>query len=120
MKALYLSFSLAAFACALISARAADSSLDGNRFVAVEGAVQKPGRIQFPPDRHLSISEAISLAGGHTGNADLKRVWLFKATSTGEVSKLVVDVSLINQGKAKDIHLSPRDRIVLIGRDVAE
>ncbi len=120
MKILHLTLALAAFACVLVSATAAEVSLDGHRYVAVEGAVHKPGRIQFPQERHLSISEAISLAGGHTGNADLKRVWLFKVTSTGEQAKLVVDVSLINLGKAKDIQLSPRDRIVLIGRDVEE
>ncbi|MES2694758.1 MAG: SLBB domain-containing protein [Verrucomicrobiota bacterium] len=87
--------------------------------VTVEGAVSNPGAVKFPVGRALTIVDAIALAGGHTGKADLKRVWLIRLDASGKPEKTVIDVDAIIKGRTKiSLTLQDRDRIVLIGRDV--
>ena len=86
--------------------------------VSVEGAVNQPGRIQFPVDRALTLVEAISLAGGFTRNADLKHVWLIRRDISGATGKSIVNVDALMKRRDSSVPvLSPDDRIVLIGRD---
>ncbi len=96
-------------------ARAADKPAP--RSVSVEGAVNQPGRILFPVDRALSVVDAISLAGGFTRNADLKRVWLIRRDPSGAAVKSVVNVDALMKSGGSAPILAPDDRIVLIGRD---
>ncbi len=96
-------------------ARAADKPAP--RSVSVEGAVNQPGRILFPVDRALSVVDAISLAGGFTRNADLKRVWLIRRDPSGAAVKSVVNVDALMKSGGPAPVLAPDDRIVLIGRD---
>jgi polysaccharide biosynthesis/export protein len=70
-----------------------------DRSVSIIGAVNSAGRIQFPQERGLSILEAISLAGGHSRLADLKRV---KLTRKGETKEINVD-EIMKRG-AQDPH----------------
>jgi protein involved in polysaccharide export with SLBB domain len=87
----------------------------------VEGAVNRPGRVEFPQGRGLTIIEAITLAGGHTGNADLKRVWLIRTNAAGESAKTVIDVHALMKRRDGNVPaVRDGDRIVLIGRDVDE
>ncbi len=108
---------LTAVALRVETTRAADNPAPPS--VSVEGAVNQPGRIQFPVDRSLSLVDAISLAGGFTRNADLKRVWLIRREPSGATVKTVVNVdALMKRRDPAAPVLSPDDRIVLIGRDV--
>ena len=110
-----LPFLLSTFFLLLCPARAADNPEPPS--VSVEGAVNQPGRIQFPVDRSLSLVDAISLAGGFTRNADLKRVWLIRHEPSGATVKTVVNVDAVMKRLAPAAPvLSPGDRIVLIAR----
>ncbi|PAW63585.1 MAG: hypothetical protein B9S34_14115 [Opitutia bacterium Tous-C1TDCM] len=75
-----------------------------DRSVNVVGSIKNAGRVQFPPEKGLTILEAISLAGGHDRLADLKRV---KLTRKNETS--VVNVDDIVKGGAKDVALEVGD-----------
>jgi protein involved in polysaccharide export with SLBB domain len=105
--------------CAVLAlgrfASAQDSRAAG---VFIEGAVNRPGFVLFPPARPLSIVDALTLSGGHTANADLKRVWLYRAKLPDH--REVIDVDAIMKRKAADVVLNDRDRVVVIGRDVDE
>ena len=87
--------------------------------VTVEGAVNRPGVVEFPQDRGLTIVEAISLAGGPARLADLKRVWLIRQSGSGAPVKTVIDVDALMKRRAADVpSVRAGDRIVVIGRDV--
>jgi polysaccharide export outer membrane protein len=72
------------------------------RSVSVTGAVNTAGRILFPQERGLSIVEAISMAGGQSRVADLKRVRLTRRSSAGELGTQIIDVDSIMKGGARD------------------
>jgi polysaccharide export outer membrane protein len=72
------------------------------RSLSVTGAVNNAGRILFPQERGLTIVEAISLAGGQSRVADLKRVRLTRRGANGELSTQIVDVDSIMRGGARD------------------
>ena len=89
--------------------------------VTVEGAVNRPADVLFPQARELSIIDAISLAGGPTSNADLKRVWLIRKNASGDPEKTVIDVVVFwRDHTLKAPTLRSGDRVVIIGRDVDE
>jgi polysaccharide export outer membrane protein len=75
-----------------------------DRSVNVVGSIKNAGRVQFPPEKGLTILEAISLAGGHDRLADLKRVKLTRKNET-----VVVNVDDIVKGGAKDVALEVGD-----------
>jgi polysaccharide export outer membrane protein len=66
------------------------------RSVNVFGQVQKPDRVPFPPERGLTIVEAIAAAGGTTRLADLKKV---KLTRNGETEEINVDAMMNKTGR---------------------
>lgn len=72
------------------------------RSLSVTGAVNNAGRILFPQERGLTIVEAISLAGGQSRVADLKRVRLTRRGANGELVTQIVDVDSIMRGGARD------------------
>ena len=77
-----------------------------DRSASVIGAVNQAGKVQFPQERGLTLLEAISLAGGHSRLADLKKVRL---TRRGETN--VVDVNEITKNGAPDVPLEVGDLI---------
>lgn len=72
------------------------------RSVSVTGAVNGAGRILFPPERGLTIVEAISLAGGQHRVADMKRVRLTRKGPNGDPVTMSIDVDSIMKGGARD------------------
>jgi polysaccharide biosynthesis/export protein len=72
------------------------------RSVSVTGAVNGAGRIVFPPERGLTIIEAISLAGGQHRVADMKRVRLTRKSAGGDPVTMTIDVDSIMKGGARD------------------
>lgn len=82
------------------------------RAVNVVGQVNKPGRIQFPPERGLTIVEALSEAGGPTRLADLKKVKLSRRNTEGETTIEEVNVDAMwNRGGRDAIPLQKDDVI---------
>ncbi len=88
-----------------------------DRSVNVTGAVTTAGRIQFPAERGLTISEAIALAGGHTRLADLKKVTLTRRDGKGEAEPKKIDVDAILKGGARDVPLEVGD-VVFVGERI--
>lgn len=82
-----------------------------DRSVNVTGAVNDAKRVQFPPERGLTIVDAITLAGGHNRYADLKKVKLTRKGADGESETRDVDVDAIQKKGARDIPLEPGDVI---------
>ena len=68
------------------------------RSVNVLGAVNNAGRVFFPQERGLTILDAISLAGGHSRLADLKKVKLTRNPANGESIIMDINVDEIMKG----------------------
>ncbi len=45
---------------------------------AVLGAVTKPGAILYPEDKSINVLEALSMAGGQSSDADMRKVYLIR------------------------------------------
>lgn len=85
------------------------------RSVNVFGAVNGAGRKLFPPERGLTILDAISLAGGHSRLADLKKVKLTRTTGDGDPVTITINVDEIMKGGGKDpVQLQPDD-VIYVG-----
>ena len=84
-------------------------------YVTVDGEVNRPGRYAIEAD--LTVTGAISLAGGFTrfGSSDVK----VRRTDpqTGKVSIIQVDIKDVRNGKKPDVPLLPND-VVSVSRRV--
>lgn len=82
----------------------------GNKTVYVLGQVSKPSAIQIPPERPLTVLEAITSVGGFTDIANASKVRVLRVEN-GKQKTIDVDVSQITkQGKKNlDISLQPGD-----------
>ena len=78
--------------------------------VMVKGAVNRPGTYELTKD--LSLSKAISLAGGLREDAYLKRGNIVRQDSDLRLTNLTFDVKQVVDGN-QDILLSPEDLIIL-------
>ena len=81
-------------------------------YVTVEGEVNRPGR--FPLESDLTVSGAVSLAGGLTrfGSQGLK---LRRLDATGRTTIIEVDLKDVRNGKQPDPRLLPND-VVMVSR----
>jgi protein involved in polysaccharide export with SLBB domain len=83
-------------------------------YVTVEGEVERPNR--YPIDGDLTVSGAISLAGGLTrfggGKVRLRRVH----PETGKTEIQDVDLKAVRGGNAKDPQVLPNDVITVSRR----
>lgn len=84
----------------------------GNKQIYVLGEVKKPGAIQLPTERKLTVLEAITLAGGFTDIAAPDRTKVLR-NANGQNQSIQVEISRITkQGdKSADIALEPNDTI---------
>lgn len=84
----------------------------GNKQVYVLGEVKKPGSIQIPAERRLTILEAITLAGGFTELAAQDRTKVLRGAGDGSQSIQVEISRITKQGdKSADIYLEPNDTV---------
>jgi len=84
----------------------------GNKQVYVLGEVKKPGSIQIPAERRLTILEAITMAGGFTELAAQDRTKVLRGTGEGSRSIQVEITRITKQGdKSADIYLEPNDTV---------
>ncbi|HEY1109041.1 MAG TPA: SLBB domain-containing protein [Opitutaceae bacterium] len=83
---------------------------DKQRSVEVTGLVNTPGIIFFPPERGLTITEAIIMAGGQTRRAELRDVELTRKGPDGTVTTRIIDINAIMRaGGATNVALQPGD-----------
>lgn len=82
----------------------------GNKSVYVLGQVKRPSSIQIPPEKPLTVLEAISSVGGFTDIANTSKVRVLR-TKNGKQESIDVDVAQITKqgNKLLDISLMPGD-----------
>lgn len=82
----------------------------GNKTVYVLGQVSKPAAIQIPPEKALTVLEAITSVGGFTDIANTSKVRVLRMEN-GKQKAIDVDVSQITKqgNKSMDITLQPGD-----------
>ena len=82
----------------------------GNKTVYVLGQVKKPDAIQIPPEKPLTVLEAITSVGGFTDIAATSKVRVLRMQD-GKQKTLDVDVTQITKqgNKLLDISLMPGD-----------
>lgn len=89
-------------------------------FATVMGAVNKPGRIELPPGRKLTIVDLIASAGGPTRLGDLRKVRLTRLDQkTNGGMTMIIDVdSLIRSGqiRGEDVVIDAGDKIFVAER----
>lgn len=83
-----------------------------DRGVSVLGNVKDPGRILFPPERKITILEAIAAAGGATRYGDLKKVTLTRRKGNGEPEAKVIDVAAMMKPGAPDAVVLEQDDVI--------
>jgi len=83
-----------------------------NKQVYVLGEVKKPGAIQLPTERKLTVLEAITLAGGFTDIAAPDRTKVLR-NAGGQNQSIEVKISRITKegDKSADIFLEPNDTV---------
>ena len=74
------------------------------------GQVQKPGPVAYHP--HMTIVDAIALAGGFTGIAAKNSVSL-RREGGGKVESRVFPVADITEGRSSNIPVLPGDVLVV-------
>ncbi|MBP5617092.1 MAG: polysaccharide export protein [Elusimicrobiaceae bacterium] len=84
----------------------------GNKTVYVLGQVSRPAAIQIPPEKQLTVLEAITSVGGFTDIANTSKVRVLRVED-GKQKTIDVDVSQITKqgNKSMDIALRPGDVI---------
>ena len=84
----------------------------GNKTVYVLGQVKKPSSIDIPPEKSLTVLEAITSVGGFTDIANTSKVRVLRMEN-GKQKTFDVDVTQITKqgNKALDIALVPGDVI---------
>lgn len=82
----------------------------GNKTVYVLGQVSKPAAIEIPPEKSLTVLEAITSVGGFTDIANTSKVRVLRMEN-GKQKTIDVDVSQITKqgNKSMDISLQPGD-----------
>lgn len=81
-----------------------------SRSVSVLGQVQKPGPVAYRP--HMTIVDAIALAGGFTGIAAKNAVSL-RREARGKVESRIYRVADITEGRSTNISVLPGDVLVV-------
>lgn len=82
----------------------------GNKTVYILGQVKKPAAIQIPPEKPLTVLEAITSVGGFTDVANTSKVRVLRMQKGKQIA-IDVDVTQITKqgNKAMDISLMPGD-----------
>jgi protein involved in polysaccharide export with SLBB domain len=81
--------------------------------VVVYGMVQRPGKVNIPSTRDLTVSRAIQLAGGADPKlANQEKISVSRLQKDGKKKRIIVDLLEVAEGvREKDIKLEPGDVI---------
>jgi polysaccharide export outer membrane protein len=84
------------------------------RQVSVIGEVNDPGKYDMPPEKEMTLLEAIALAGGFSDDAEINKTRIMRV-SGGERETITVRVKDITEKgqKEKDVKLKAGDVIVV-------
>jgi len=83
-----------------------------SRQISVVGEVNKPGKYDMPPERDLTLLEAIAMAEGFTKDAYTKGIKINRVEDGKETTIQVNANDIMTKGK-KDVILEPNDIIVV-------
>lgn len=78
--------------------------------LSILGQIQKPGVYNFPPDGKLTLLQLLSLAGGFTDVANVKKIKIIRKEG-GKSRVIRADAESIIAGKDPDIELKQGDVI---------
>ena len=93
--------------CQIVRAQGTNSGSVVVKRVYVRGSVTYPQEVLFSPA--LTLTRALTWAGGVLNDADMKRVKISREKGTQERVTLFVNLKAIREGKAKDFMLEPFD-----------
>ena len=82
------------------------------RSITVLGQVQNAGVFELPPNRKLTVVEAIGMAGGATRIANTKKITLKRNTS-GKPEVTILNLKDITSGKTADVPLRDGDVLTI-------
>lgn len=78
--------------------------------VTVMGRVVKPGKVNIPPTRDLTVSRAIQRAGGFSTSANQSSIKITRRLKEGQTETIKVNLKSLGEGKLdEDILLYPGD-----------
>ena len=79
--------------------------------IVVLGEVKRPGTYKIPEGaRHISLIQAISLAGGFSDIANIKKIQIMRRENGG-TRTINANAEEILNGKQRDIELQPEDAV---------
>jgi protein involved in polysaccharide export with SLBB domain len=81
--------------------------------VFVTGKVERPGTLPLKPGSKLSAYAAILNSGGFSRFADLKKVYILRASPDGTKVKIPINIIAIQKGRAADLPLEDNDIIIV-------
>jgi protein involved in polysaccharide export with SLBB domain len=90
------------------------------RFVKVFGSVNTPGVVEFPPEKGLTLLEAIARAGTFTRLADKRKVTLTRTGPDGKPETTSHDAEELTnpkRGAGQDVPLMPDD-VIYVGERI--
>jgi polysaccharide export outer membrane protein len=85
------------------------TSASGN--VYIDGQVNGPGVYNLPVAGRLTLTRAITSAGGLNGLAIPERVDLTRIVGTNEQATIMLNLRAIQEGTQPDVYIKPDDRI---------
>lgn len=87
------------------------------RFIYVHGMVGRPGPVPIPPERELTLSEAINSAGGLTRLARRGNIKIRRVNPEGKTEVITVDFDdILESPEVSDIKLKDGDHVIVAER----
>ena len=79
--------------------------------VYVDGAVRKPGEVEYKSSRPLNLLQAIAAAGGLSERASQKGIVVIRTKTGGSQDMIKVDLKAVRKGKQENFELENGDSI---------
>jgi polysaccharide export outer membrane protein len=79
--------------------------------VYVDGAVRKPGEVEYKASRPLNLVQAIAAAGGLSERASQKGILVIRTRPGGVQERIEVDLKAVRKGKQVNLPLESGDSI---------
>ena len=79
--------------------------------VYVDGAVRKPGEVEYKASRPLNLLQAIAAAGGLSERASQKGIVVIRTKTGGVQDMIKVDLKAVRKGKQENFELENGDSI---------
>lgn len=81
--------------------------------VYLTGNVKRQGTTPLEPGGHLSVYAAILQNGGFSRFANLKKVYILRATADGSKARIPVNIKAVQKGTQPDVPLESNDIVVV-------